>query len=219
MAEKVNVKSEEARDEYHQIFSKITYNDYYKTNTKAKFLDGALPIKTKNNSGVYRNGSNDCFWISIADGLETYGIKTTPNILKKTVNFNYEHTMVDTNFEDHKNAILALVNIYDLELHIHQGIYNNNTWYVQPVPVTSFISSTKEYTIRIIQKSEHYELITTQNGFFSLNNIENDESKLIEEQMQIEKRIEEENKDLEMAIRLQLEENPNAVIKINYKQK
>ena len=199
-----------------ETLSKVIYNNHYKTNTKARFLDGAFPIETKPNSGIYGNGSNDCFWISVVDGLEKYGIKLTPPILKKTVNFNYEHTMVDTNYDDHKNAILALVNIYDLELHIHQGIYHNNKWYVQPVPVSSFISSSKEYTIRIIQKPNHFEFITTQNGFFCLNNIETDESKLIEEQLNIEKRIREQKQDLEMAIRLQLEENPNAVIKINY---
>lgn len=196
--------------------SKVMYNRHYKTNTNARFIDGAIPIETKSNSGVYGNGSNDCFWISIVDGLSQYGINITPPILKKTVNFNYEHTMVDTNYEDHKNAILALVNIYDLELHIHQGIYHNSKWYVQPVPVSSFVSSTKEHIIRIIQKPNHFEFITTKNGFFDLDDIENDESKLIEEQREIEKRIREQNADLEMAIRMQLEENPNAVIKINY---
>jgi hypothetical protein len=199
-----------------ETIAKVMYNHHYKTNTRSHFLDGAIPIETKSNSGVYGNGSNDCFWISITDGLANYGIKITPPILKKSVNFNYENTMVDTNYDDHKNAIAMLVNIYDLELHIHQGIYHNRIWYVQPVPVSSFISSTKEYVIRVIQKPNHFELITTQNGFFGLDDIENDESKLIEEQREIEKRMREQKEDLEMAIRLQLEENPNAVIKINY---
>jgi hypothetical protein len=196
--------------------AKVIYNHYYKTTTSSRFIDGAIPIETKTNSGIYGNSSNDCFWISIADGLSEHGIVVTPTILKKTVNFNYKHTMVDTNFDEHRNAILSLVNIYDLELHIHQGIYHKGKWFVQPVPITSFTSPSKEYTIRVIQKPNHFEWITTKDGFFGLDQIENDEDEVVKEQNEIEKRNRQHQEDLEMAIRLQLEENPNAVIKINY---
>ena len=204
-------------------------------NIKAKYEDCHIDVKTKYNSGiVFGDGkkfSNKCFFISLCDGLKSYGIRTliingnvveiTSFNLMKIANFMNTHELVDTDIKEHMVKLHKLVSALKcVHLLVYFGNKKGDIWTTSPDTLCTPIGN-GDLPIRILNKNkEHFELISSKASKFvphmTINPLEiikhqaqtftniSDNIYYVKKIEEIEKKI---KKDEEYAIILQIEDD------------
>ncbi len=123
------------------------------------FKDIKVAVKTKFNDGNVIGYYNKCFFIALADGLKENNINVEPQwLMSSTQMFN--HIMVDTFYEDHRNMIEYLAGSYGVRIDFYIGVFDDtdNEWYCTPDPQYTVNASSKKI-VKIINKPLHFEHI------------------------------------------------------------
>lgn len=132
-----------------------------------------IEISTLPNNGLVIYGSrryrNKCFFISLAQGVNKLGYKITAGQLINMCRFRELDALVDTDNDDHKQKIELLSKSFpEVFIAVHIGSYDRNVqaWFTTPDPDVTFGDPRSKEIVRIVNKGNHFELITTSEDRF-----------------------------------------------------
>lgn len=142
-------------------------------NSSYTFKQIKIPVETVSNNGVVYVGStqytNKCFFIALQQGLEVYGYKLSPFQLMRLAGFMNRNELVDTdNLFHHRMLQHLLEGLPEVSLSVHYGEYNKSDrrWYTTPDVAVQYGPKNGNDLVRILNKGNHFECITTEEEQF-----------------------------------------------------
>jgi len=193
---------------------------------RAKFATTRIPVSTTPNNGVvideHMTYTQKCAFVAILHGLFSYGINCFSAFdLMLVAGFLEAHTKIDTDIQTHRQCLELLVNrLSIIQLHFFIGRQDGGVWYTTPDPSVTFGSG--QYTIRILNKGDHFEAITTNPSSFVYKprisselaiqqqlDIEREIQQMVQDRWVAEQLLLNEDRDFELAKQLQEEFDKN----------
>ena len=131
------------------------------------FSQHSIPITTRHNIGKIKNcGYNKCFFISLSQGFKPlYNIN--PIILMNMIGFTDRTNIFDSDNESHNSCIDFLIELIpEIQIQIFIGKYDDETETWNTTQDCSKKYGRGKHIIRILNKGNHFELITTPPKYF-----------------------------------------------------
>lgn len=185
-------------------FVKTVSLENHRDDPSAKFDQQAIHVQTKPNSGLittrFAYYTLKCCFLSIKDGLVALNIYTSLSAfnLMQHVGFLEFDTMIDTDNMLHKQALTKLANWLGIQLEFFFGTCINNKWHTTPDP--SVVIGKSKNIIKILNKGNHFELITTPAKDFIYIPKTMTHEKVAQKQNEIMKAIKQISNDKKMAL-------------------
>ena len=149
-----------ARDVSHQITDR---------NPNFKVLDKSIEVVTLKNNGQVDQYTEKCFWLSLAAGLGYRNIELVNKTLEilQQFGFDKEEGTFDTNNIKHLITIYKfLVQYPDITIIIFIGFKIKEKWHCSHADKDAAIFGNGPNKIRILNRSNHFELIIMPNNVF-----------------------------------------------------
>lgn len=143
-------------------FARLESLNDLRRNGTYDFRHHSIPVTCIHNNGVIKDwGYNKCFFISLSQGIKKL-YNLSPVHIMNMIGFTDRENIFDTDEPSHVESIQLLVDILiDIQIHIFVGTFDSDThtWYTTQDYAHKYGSGRN--IIRILNKGDHFELITT----------------------------------------------------------